>query len=133
MVGFLGQQFRIGEKVGLMPLMRFAYHAKKGVNTDDFEGMAAMYELLKDCIHPLEWERFEQHAIEQHADGQELFEVVGEVIERLSARPTKQPGGSSSGSSRTTPSSTASSSAARRVPPGAEDLVPVEQLAASAG
>jgi hypothetical protein len=126
-------EYLIGNKVGLMPLMKFAYQAKKGLNTDELEGMAAMYELLQDCIHPVDWEQFERDMIAKHADGEDLFAVVGEVIEILSARPTRRRGGSSTGPSTTTGSSTASSFAGPRVPAGAEDLVPVDQLAASVG
>jgi hypothetical protein len=134
-VEVLGDRYFIGSKVGLMPLMKFAHTAKRGVDADDMEGMAAMYELLQDCIATHDWDRFERDMTAKKADGQDLFSVIGEVIEILSARPTRRPSGSSSTSSTTTGSSTDSSSAVagRRVPPGAEDLVPVDQLAASAG
>jgi hypothetical protein len=133
-VEVLGDRYFIGDKVGLMPLMKFAHTAKRGVDADDMEGMAAMYELLQDCIAKHDWDRFEQDMTAKKADGQDLFSVIGEVIEILSARPTRQRSGSSSGRSTTTASSTGPSSAAgHRVPPGAEGLVSVDQFVASAG
>jgi hypothetical protein len=130
----LGVTYRLGDKIGLMPLLRYAHIAKKGAQANDMDGLDAIYTLLQDCIHEDDWERFEQDMIAKKAGEQELMDVVSTAIEIMSARPTQRPGDSSSGSSRTTASSTASSSAApRRVPPGAEDLVPVDRLAASSG
>jgi len=49
-VEFLGVQFAIADKIGLMPLMRFAHAAKSGLDSADLEGMAAMYDMLRQCI-----------------------------------------------------------------------------------
>jgi hypothetical protein len=37
----LGERYRIGDKIGLMPLMRFAHSAKQGVDSGDLEGLSA--------------------------------------------------------------------------------------------
>jgi hypothetical protein len=49
-VDFLGRKFAIADKIGLMPLMRFAHAAKSGLDSADLEGMAAMYDMLRQCI-----------------------------------------------------------------------------------
>ncbi|MFI6228633.1 hypothetical protein ACIBCR_15130 [Micromonospora echinospora] len=127
-VELLGRKFRIAEKVGLMPLMRFAVAAKAGANADDMESLAAMYGVLKDCIDPNEWPAFEQHAMDTKADGEDLFKVVAEAIHVLSARPTQRPTVSSDGPPTTSPSSKEPSSV--RVPDGIEEMVSVTDLLA---
>lgn len=116
-IEFGGQWFRIGSKVGLMPLMKFAHAAKSQVDTSDMDALAAIYEILQDCIMAAvppcgkcgpctsnpprmdqcpyadagDWGRFERHAVDTHADAEELLPVVTQVIERLTARPTRRP------------------------------------------
>ncbi len=104
-VTFMGDTYRIAERVGLMPLMRFAMVAKSGVEDDDMEGLAAMYTLIRDCIDPGEWARFEKDAIDKKAEQEELLKVVTDVIEALSARPTRRPADSSAGPQSTSPNS----------------------------
>lgn len=158
-VEFLGARFRTADKVGLMPLMRFAMTARKGVQSDDLDGLAAMYTLIRDCIdqtrpqkavlddngepviqdgEPVteddgasEWDRFEQHAIDAKAEAEDLFKVVSDVIQALSARPTRRPGDSSAGPQTTLVSSkviSSSTATPRRVPDGFEQMVPVTDL-----
>src|SRR5437868_11446757 len=47
-VEFMGERFRIAEKIGLMPLLKFSAHAD--MSTSDPGALAAMYSMLKDCI-----------------------------------------------------------------------------------
>lgn len=123
-VPFLGKQFRIADRVGLMPLLKFAHAAASGIDTSDLRALDALYEMLRDCIHPgngLEpgeegydpgdWNAFVEHAVQQKAEADDLFPVVSATIELLTARPTQPPSGSSSGQSGTSASSTGSSSA----------------------
>lgn len=124
-VEFLGQQFRVADKVGLMPLMRFAHaSAQEDLDSSDMEAMVAVYEMLRDCIDPGsppcgkcsfckdpngtcpsfrkgDWRRFEEHATIMKADADQLLPVVQRVIEILTARPTPEPSGSSAGSAST--------------------------------
>ena len=44
------QTYYVADKFGLAPLMRFAHIAKQGVDSDDMEGLAAMYDLLGQCF-----------------------------------------------------------------------------------
>jgi hypothetical protein len=123
-VEFCGEKFKIGDRIGLMPLLKFAHVSSKGVTSDDMQGLAAMYAMIKDCIAPGEWERFEEHAINSQADEEDLFNVVSKTIEIITARPTRRRSGSSPGSSPTSESSKVSSTqtVARRAPEGLTPL-----------
>lgn len=132
-VEFLGEKFRIAENIGAMPLLAFANASKKGLDTEDMAGMAAMYAMIRDVIHrpklydehgqrivdevtgrpahdESEWRRFEELAIDEQADGEQLMEFVSEVMGVISARPPKRRGISSASSPTISPKSRASSS-----------------------
>ncbi|MEU7978251.1 hypothetical protein AB0B63_06935 [Micromonospora sp. NPDC049081] len=133
-VTFLGEEYRIADKVGLMPLMRFAVAAKSGMESDDMEALAAMYSLIKDCIDATEWPRFERDATDKKADQDDLLKVVTDVIQVLTARPTRQPTDSSAGLPTTSPTSKGNSPStgpSPRVPEGAGELVSITALLAA--
>jgi hypothetical protein len=128
-VTFLGAEFATAEKIGLMPLMRFAAAAKAGLDSDDMDGLAALYTLIQDCIDPADWPRFERHATDTKAEADDLMKVVQTVIEALAARPTQRPADSSAGPPSTSaPSKGISSTPGRRVPAEAAEMVPVADL-----
>jgi len=109
-VEFMGAEFAIADKVGLMPLLKFAHAAKSGLDSADVDGMAAMYDLLQQCIADDAWAEFEAHAMKTRASDEELMAVVQKVISTLSARPTKQPSDSSDGPQSENTNSAADSS-----------------------
>jgi hypothetical protein len=49
-VTLLGEQFRVAEEIGFMPLLKFSNAAE--VNLEDPRAMSAMYAVLRDCIYP---------------------------------------------------------------------------------
>ena len=122
LVTFKGEKFRIAEKVGLMPLMKFAHASSQDMSTADMEALSAIYSMLEDCIYAGEeacgkcaackkdnptdckqydagdWRKFVTHAIKTKADADELLPVVRQVIELIAARPTQEQSGSSNGS-----------------------------------
>lgn len=127
--------FRIAPSIGLMPLLRFAHAAKAGMDTDDLEGMAALYDMIADCVHPDDWQAFQAYATEIKAEDEELMEFVSAAMEVISARPRKRRGSSSATSPRTPARSKDSSSGRDSViPPGAirpaeiDGLMPVGDL-----
>lgn len=147
-IEFMGQRFKLAEKIGLMPLLKFAHASKKGIDSGDMEGLAVMYEMIRDCIDtepsvryerdaktgaevPVygesEWDRFERVAVDQKADDQDLFGVVTKAIEAISSRPTSRRSESSTGSSATSGTSRESSTS-QAMPDGSADLVPVGSL-----
>jgi hypothetical protein len=131
-----GRSFRVAEKVGLMPLLKFSHAA--GLRADDERAYVAMYQILRDVIkgpdQPCgrcqectrldvptsrdclnadqgDWAAFEEWAVECKAEADELLDVVSAAIRVISARPTKSPSGSSRSSRTTSRKSTAGRSA----------------------
>ena len=127
--------FRIAPSIGLMPLLRFAHAAKAGMDTDDLEGMAALYDMIADCVHPDDWVAFQAYATQTKAEDEELMEFVSAAMEVISARPRRRRGSSSATPPRTSQKSKGSSSTPDSViPPGAirpaeiDGLMPVGDL-----
>lgn len=100
-VTLMDKEFRIGNKVGLMPLMEFAYFADSGADTNDMGALVAIYEMLKDCIHVEDWDAFRAHAKQMKAEAEDLLPVVQQTIEQLTSRPTVRGTDSSAESSKT--------------------------------
>lgn len=128
-VDCLGAKYRIADRVGLMPLMRFAAAAKRGLDTGDMEAMAAIYDMLADCIDPRDWSRFEADMTAKKAQPEDMLPVVQQTIEALSARPTSRPSDSSDGPPTTGGTSTGGSSSPAR--PDREGLAPISEALAS--
>jgi uncharacterized protein with von Willebrand factor type A (vWA) domain len=105
-----GESFDVAERIGLMPMMRFAKAAKSGLDSADMDGLAAMYDLLEQCIAEKDWARFERAADRARADGDELMGVVTKVMELLAERPTPRSSDSSDGPSIIEPTSTVAGS-----------------------
>jgi len=149
-VEFEGELFRLASRVSYLPIMKFAHYASKGTDSASMQGLAAMYEMLRGCFdrgEPCgkdecefcsagrerecetrkgdEWPRFQDHAIAVGADDEQLFAVVSDVLERVSARPTQPRSGSQQPARRTSANSKARSS----LPAGAQDLLQVNDLA----
>lgn len=148
-VEFFGQKFRLADRIALMPLLAFANAGKRGLDSDDMAGMSAMYSLVRSIIHrpPLfdehgerqvdengkvlrdetEWQRFEELAENELAEGEDLMGVVNQAMEIMSARPRK-PREISSGSSRPTSERSKDFSSSPVIPPEVAGLTPVADL-----
>lgn len=105
-----GKAFSIADRVGLLPLAEFAYHANSGMDTGDMGAMAAIFEMLKDCIRPEEWKAFLHYGKQIKADVEDLMDVVNQTTELLTARPTVPDSGYSQPSTQTSDSGTEDSS-----------------------
>jgi hypothetical protein len=123
-VEFMGETFRLPERVGYMAFLIFAKASKTGLDTGDDAGMAAMYDMIHGCLDPADEQRFDNLALEKRASGEEIFDFVAQVMERVSARPTRSPGDSS----QQAPSTSRKSRAASHSPDGTEGLTPVGDL-----
>lgn len=146
---FFGEKFRLADKVGLAPMIRFGHAANKGLDSDDMEGLAAMYSLIRSVIHrpPLadehgmqrrdengrklrdesEWQRFMDLADDELADGDDIMGFVNKAMEVMAARPTK-PREISSGGSRPTSASSKADSSSPVTRPDLAGLTPVADL-----
>lgn len=122
-VEFLGKRFPIANKVGLMPLMEFAYYASSGADTSDMGSLVAIYEMLRDCFADEKtFDEFRAHAKKMKADAEEMMPVVQQTIELLTARPTGQDSDSSASLRETSASLTDNSSGQ------VQGLIPVSEL-----
>lgn len=127
---FCGELFRVAGQVGALPLMRFAdaITADHGNSTRrELEGLAALYQFIRDCLEPDDWPRFLQLATEQRADLDDLMPIARGVYAVVSGRPTRRPSDSADGPSTSLPPSRRASSSpdtARlwSVPEGRPDL-----------
>lgn len=108
-VEFLGERFRLAEKVGAMAYMKLAAYDGTG---NIPAAAAARYAMLKDALHPGDWERFEQHALDAKATYDDLWGFIVACMEAVTARPTRPPSASSNGDSPASANSTATSSSA---------------------
>lgn len=149
---FFGEKFRLADRVGLMPLVKFGNAANKGLDSDDMAGLAAMYSMIRAVIHrpPLyddhgarkvdengktlrdeaEWNRFQELAEDECAEGEDIMAFVNKAMEVMSARPRKPRAISSVGSRPTSQSSRADSSSPVTHPQVA-GLTPVADLGRS--
>jgi hypothetical protein len=109
-VTFMGEEFAIADKIGLMPLMKFAKAAQSGLDSADMEGLAAMHDMLGQCIADDEWPRFEAHATKTRSGDEELLQVIKDVQRILTERPTTRSSDSSAGPQQITPTSEEDSS-----------------------
>ena len=144
-VEFMGRKFRLAETIGLMPLMRFAHASQNGLDSDDMEGMAALYSMIRDCVdqtrpqepmldgttgEPMrdesgeavmvdtgksEWDRFQDHATVTKAEGEDFMEFISAAIKVISARPPRRRG-SSSATSQATPEKSRAASSSPAIP-----------------
>jgi hypothetical protein len=110
LIGWHGETYQVADKVGDMPMILFGNLAAKGVDSDSPQGLAAMHDVLAECLTPKDWQRFQAHAIRIKAQSDEIMGMVGSTFEALSGRPTVQPSVSSDGLSDTPESSEAGSS-----------------------
>lgn len=127
-IDFLGARMRLRDKIGLMPLMAFAMASEAGGDTADMKALASLYRLLRSCIHPDDWPKFEDHAEAKAADADDLLKVVGEAIEQVTARPTQRPVVSSAGPPTTSPSSNAAPSSSPSPSGQDAELVSIDDL-----
>lgn len=116
-----GETFTIAEHVGDMPLLRFAAAAADGADSSTMAGMAAMHDMLRDCLADGDWPRFQDVCTRNRVGHETLFSIVNAVHEAVTGRPTSRPADSSAGPSNTGGSSRAASRAAL-------GLVPVSDL-----
>lgn len=92
-IELLGKQFEVADRVGLMPLLRFAHLAKRGATTEDVDALVTMYEILQSVIADADWDAFSEHATLQRATNEDILGCIKTAIETISSRPTPSPSG----------------------------------------
>ncbi len=102
-IEFKGERFGVADRVNLMAIMKMAVVAKRGADANDMDGFVALYGVLKTCIAKADWDRFERHAEDTCADGDEMMAAYQAAIEKIAARPTQRSSGSPAGPRTTSP------------------------------
>lgn len=135
---FMGESYKLAPRLAAISLWKFGWIAKRGVTDEDMEGIAVIFDLLRDCFiieYPCEkcptclgdpdkdlspnpeacpnqdlgeWPRFEHDAMRKRATNDDLIQTVFQAVELIAARPTQPPSVSSAGRSTTSPNSTGS-------------------------
>lgn len=105
MAEFFGEVFETPERFNMRLLTRFATLAKRGVDSDDIEGVAAIDSLIDQCLRPEDVERFDEVCDRERPDFDELMAFIMGVVAEVSQRPTKRPSDSSDGPTLTKDSS----------------------------
>lgn len=82
------EKFRIREKIGAMAM--FKWSAAAEMSTEDPRALGAIYAMLKSIVHKEDWAHFEEHALDNDADAEELLDVITKGLEIVSGRPTAQ-------------------------------------------
>jgi hypothetical protein len=67
-----GETFKLADKIGLMPWLVFGKLAEAGLDTSDMEALAAMNDLIEQCLDPTETKRYSD-------DGKFVIHVTSEV------------------------------------------------------
>jgi hypothetical protein len=99
---FFGEKFAVAQDTGDMPVMKFAAAASSGLSSADMDGLAAMYQMIEDCLAPADWQRFYATGLKHRVKADLLLEICTAIYEALAARPTERPSSSTPGRSRTT-------------------------------
>lgn len=105
-----GETFTVSDHLGIVPLGMFAKAAASGLDTAEMEGLAALIDVVAQCVIESDQERLLSVATKKRADADLLLRIVKAVIEAQTGRPTERPSDSSDGSSTTGASSKAASS-----------------------
>ena len=109
-IEFAGREFRVADRVGLMPLMRFAHLARQGVDASDMDGLTALYDLVRSVIADDDWTAFQEAATTSRATEDELLAVAKQAIALAVDRPSSESSASQDGPSSTSGSSVDDSS-----------------------
>lgn len=115
-IEFCGEQLRLADKVGMMPVMRLARvqqrvaHLAEPSDADVAEVMVAMLDVVEQCLADEEHARFEHLATVHRVGTTEIEEFLGRVMMAVADRPTSRSSDSSGGPRTIEPTSTAGSS-----------------------
>lgn len=93
---FFGEQIRVVDDVSDFAIMEFAEVAE-GVDQHALAGMAAMYRLLQEIVHPDDWAKFRAAARKNKASSGDVLPLIVQAVEAASARPTERPSDSLDG------------------------------------
>jgi hypothetical protein len=85
-----GKLFKVDTEQGLMPLMEWAA-ANDSTDPQNGPQLAALFYLLRDIVHPDDWDEFRLHAKNSKAKGDDFVKFQEAAAEVIAAVPTEQP------------------------------------------
>jgi hypothetical protein len=85
-----GKLFKVDTEQGLMPLMEWAA-ANDSTDPQNGPQLAALFYMLRDIVHPDDWDEFRVHAKLHKAKGQDFVKFQNAATEVIAAVPTEQP------------------------------------------
>lgn len=85
-----GKLFKVDTEQGLMPLMEWAA-ANDTADPQNGPQLAALFYMLRDIVHPDDWDEFRVHAKANKAKGQDFLKFQEAAAEVIAAVPTEQP------------------------------------------
>lgn len=85
-----GKFFQVDTEQGLMPLMEWSA-ANDSADPKNGPQLAALFYLLKDIVHPDDWDDFREHAKASKAKGPDFVKFQNAAAEVIAAVPTEQP------------------------------------------
>jgi hypothetical protein len=92
-VTFLGEQYKVAEKIGVWPQMMLARAASEGVMLGDMKGLAAVHATLENVIDPADWGRFQDDMCTKKTDDLAgLLDLVTQAARIVMARGTSSNG-----------------------------------------
>lgn len=92
-VAIAGRPFRISGSIGLMPLMEWAA-AREELDATDNSALVGMFRILKDLVHPDEWNEFRKFTRDEKCTDQQFIDFQNAAMEAIAARPTEAPAAS---------------------------------------
>lgn len=104
MAEFFGETFETPDRFNMRLFTRFGSLAKRGVDSEDIEGVAMIDALIDQCLRAEDVDRFDEVCDRERPDFEELMAFVMEVVAEVTNRPTKRPSVSSDGPTLTTDS-----------------------------
>lgn len=89
------KEFRVDDELGAMAMFEWAAASQLAV--DDWEGLAAIFAMLQDVIHPDDWQEFRHYArtARPKVQADDLIKVINDATELIGGRPTEPSTGSS--------------------------------------
>jgi hypothetical protein len=85
-----GKFFKVDTEQGLMPLMEWAA-ANDSADPQNGPQLAALFYMLRDIVHPDDWDEFRAHSKAAKAKGQDFLKFQEAAAEVIAAVPTEQP------------------------------------------
>ena len=94
---WFGEQIRVAETAGDVPLIEFLTEAQQIDIGDEVGVNLAVHRFLRKQVHPEDWDRFLKLAGDNNQNYHDLMQVAKDIVAAVARFPTGRPGDSSAG------------------------------------